>query len=328
MKSFKRLNFNIKNLIVENNLFSIKRIVNINKFSKFGYLTKNHTSNKNINKLITHRRFSSLKSDETNSKVDNKEAIEDKDRDENKILNNNEINKANNELKEENILNTNQSNISKYRAFLTEKYTEEEFNDFKLKISSNNESSITLYEINTDNYKKLKLSKKVSLYFNIGMSVVLTILSETVIKNSVQYAKLKGVIFGLDYMLFIFGISILNGLRNVVIKTEYFPEKNVVSMTKLSVFSRTYTKEFNVSDLERMVPSGMSPLLTLKCKKTGTLFSMNGLGTYYDHKLFNYLFDPLKIEQSFIKNSKSKSNSQVKIEDEKEKKKKSKMLWD
>ena len=189
------------------------------------------------------------------------------------------------------------SNLNYYSLFIFMIY---KFLQFYLELS----------EIKQNNKKKLLLAKKLSLYLNIPMSILIMVLIDygfgDVTDMNPKKRPLYYVTLTLDYMFFLNGIAIMAGLRNIVLLAKYIPKEKVVEFTKLSFFSKAYQVREPVEQLKRAGGGNakLTPFLSLKNKISNNMYSMNGIGEWRDRKLFNALFPQLKA------NAKSKTKKE------------------
>ena len=221
--------------------------------------------------------------------------------------------------------NINDKNKGKTRQEIYQGYTKHEFDELiRNKIEDKDE--INIFEIATESYNKAKGAKKWSLYFNLPLSVTLTILSEFSLVNSIKFKELSPVIFMMDYSLFIFALFTLNGLRNIVITCDYIIKDNSLVFTKLDYFNKPYNVTEKVEDLERVYDNIMTPFLSLRNKHTGNKYSMTGTGYFNDFKLYNFLF-PHKLYSKDLNETETNEGNNTKNSIKVAKKDESK-LWD
>lgn len=181
--------------------------------------------------------------------------------------------------------------LEEKKKFLQATYTPEEFEALQQK-----GEEVVFMEIKPQNKKKLLLAKKLGLYLNIPMSILIMILIDYGFgdvtdmnpkKRPLYYAALT-----LDYMFFLNGIAIMAGLRNMVLLAKYIPKAKTVEFTKLSFFSKPYNVVEKVEELKRIGGGSnkLTPFLSLKNRISNNMYSMNGIGEWKDRKLFNALF--------------------------------------
>jgi hypothetical protein len=177
-------------------------------------------------------------------------------------------------------------------------YTPEELE----KINSKDDD-VVLMEIKSKNLKQLLLAKRISLFFNLPISLFLTFyceynLGQETTEESSSNTKLYYFLFFVDYILFLNGCLVLYGLRNIVLLASYMPKEKVIEFTKLSMFCKEYSKKVPIDNLKRVSRSPITPFLALKNKKTNEDFSMFSVGNWKDITLFNTLFPKLKKERN------------------------------
>lgn len=194
--------------------------------------------------------------------------------------------------------------LEQKKRLLAESYTEEEFK----KINSKNEDIIFM-EIKEKNKSKLLLAKRISLFFNIPLSIGLMFGIDLGFGDTSELSPKMKILYYtammFDYLLFINAITILAGCRNIVLFARYIPKEQIVEFTKLNLFCKKYIMREAVSDLKRLSGKNrMTPFLSLKNMKTNNMYSMNSVGIWKDRKLYNSLF-PVTIP---VKNKKEGKN--------------------
>lgn len=197
-----------------------------------------------------------------------------------------ELEKTEEELKET-------KNKEEIRKLFNSSYNFEELN----KINQSKEE-IKIMEITDKNLKNIKIAKFICLYFNLPVSFLITYflefhLGEAAIKDKYYY-----ILLALDYILFFNGALVLASLRNVVLAFKYLPITKEVEVTKLNIFNKEKISKYKIELLKRTPRSLLSPLISLKHKKTNEQFSMNGIGKWLDIKLYNSLFPTPTVKQN------------------------------
>ncbi len=207
-------------------------------------------------------------------------------------------------------------------------YTKEEY-DIVINTTYKDINEINLFEIATFNLTKAKNAKKFSLFFNLPVSIGITMLSEFKFFEGTKFNDLSGVLFFMDYTLFLFAITTLSGLRSIVVTCDYSKEDKTIIFTKLTYTNKPYIVKEKIEDLERVTENALTPFLTLRNKMNGNKYSMTGTGNYKDFKLYNYLF-PHPIYNNSYFNDIVSTNPSLGKEDivETKKKKDSSKLWD
>lgn len=151
-----------------------------------------------------------------------------------------------------------------------------------------------IFEISPESLAKIKRAKRISVYFNIPVSMTLTFLGEPLLSGLIDYAKFKSLIFVCDYTFFLFGLTTLTGLRNIVLSCHYHKSIDSVTFVKLGYFNQKYKVTLSVTELERIYDNTFTPFMSLKSKINNEGFSMNGTGTFLDLPFYNHLFPYLK----------------------------------
>ena len=173
--------------------------------------------------------------------------------------------------------------------FDSQGYTKEEMDEI-----NKSEEERVFMEITDDNRYWLYLVKRLSLYLNLPLSLVFMVWIDygfgevTEIKRtSLYYLALS-----LDYLFFINAVTILAGVRNIVLLAKYIPDERMVEFTKLSLFCKPYKIKDKVDDIKRAGGGSakLTPFLSLKNKKSFNLYSLTGVGHWKDRKLYNSLF--------------------------------------
>lgn len=177
-------------------------------------------------------------------------------------------------------------------------YTPEEF-----QVINQKNEPVQIMEISNDNLKKFTRAKKLSIYFNLPISILLTGICEFCYPDldalTSQQSKLYYAMLLMDYFFFFNGVMVLSGLRNIVLLAKYLPTEKALEVTKMNIFCKKYTKIHKIEDLKRVPRSAVTPFVSLKNKKNNELLSMNGLGVWKDIKLYNTLFPiPLRKKPS------------------------------
>jgi hypothetical protein len=194
----------------------------------------------------------------------------------------NELKETDQELKEK-------QNREELIKIFNSTYTPDQLDDINKK-----GEEVQLMEIKPENYKYLILAKRISLFFNIPLSIFLTCFCEYNIsnfdENSGKTLTTFYLLYFCDYLLCMNTLIVLHGLRNLVLLATYIPKESVIEFKKLSLFNKIKTKTVKVEELKRLQRSAMAPFKALKNKKTGEDFSMYSIGNWSDIALFNTLF--------------------------------------
>lgn len=197
--------------------------------------------------------------------------------------------------------------VEELKKMMAAVYTQDELNEI-------NESGreIIFNEIKEKNRKKLILAKRLSLFLNIPLSIALIILIDYLFGDTSEMPKKKKRMYYLslfcDYHLFIVGITILVGCRNIVTQAKYLPREKVIEFTKLNLFCKPYTVKEKVGDLVRVNGGKMTPFMSLKNKTTFNIYSMNSVGDWKDRKLYNALYPPPVRKEKKAKNKRDFDN--------------------
>jgi hypothetical protein len=239
-------------------------------------------------KSISDRFFSFLKF-RKNKEADSEKAIRDE---------------LDEELKETDEEIKNKQNREELIKIFNSTYTEEQLAEINKK-----GEDVQLMEIKPHNYKYLLLAKRISLFFNIPLSIFLTYICETNISNFDEESGKKLAtyyfLYFCDYLIFMNTLVVLHGLRNIVLLATYIPKEGVIEFKKLNLINQIKTKKVKIEDLKRMARSPMTPFKALRNKKTREDFSMFSIGNWNDIALFNTLFPkPKKVTKENIKNPK------------------------
>lgn len=237
---------------------------------------------------LSYKQFCSKKVNDTEKS--NEESNKDQAIDEDKVeqVEKSEIEK---ELEETDEEIQRKRDLEEKKKMLAAVYTEEELNAI-------NESGreIIFNEIKEKNKKKLLLAKRLSIYLNIPLSIALMFLIDYLFGDTSEIPPRKKPLYYaclfVDYHLFLIGITILAGCRNIVLKAKYIPKEKAIEFTKLTLFSKPYTVKEKVADLKRVGNGRMTPFMALKNKITNSIYSMNSVGEWKDRKLYNALYPP------------------------------------
>lgn len=234
------------------------------------FVKKNFCQKRGLDRFFSFLKFRKNKPDTHNDDLKIREELEKelKETDE----------EINNKLKREELIKIYNSN-----------YTQEQLEEINKK-----GEEVQLMEIKPENYKYLLLAKRISLFFNIPLSILLTYICETNISNfDEESGKKLGTYYFLyfcDYLLCMNTLVVLHGLRNIVLLATYIPKDSVIEFKKLTLLNKIKTKQVKVEDLKRMARSPMTPFKALRDKKSGEDFSMFSIGNWNDIALFNTLF--------------------------------------
>jgi hypothetical protein len=270
----KKINF-IKSIAKHNNKLS-QSLLNLTQSSQHEYLRLSYS--------LSNKKFCSKINEEKN-KNDQEETINNEN---SPLSEKSEVQKELEETPEERLKRI---ELEEKKKFLQATYTQEELDALNQK-----GEEVVIMEIKPQNKKKLLLAKKLSLYLNIPMSILIMVLIDYGFgdvtdmnpkKRPLYYAALT-----LDYMFFLNGIAIMAGLRNMVLLAKYIPKEKVVEFTKLNFFSKPYKIIEKVDELKRIGGGSnkLTPFLSLKNRISNNMYSMNGIGEWKDRKLFNALF--------------------------------------
>jgi hypothetical protein len=183
---------------------------------------------------------------------------------------------------------------------INEKYTEEELVQINEKCEE-----IEFMRIKEEYRKKLHRAKKLSLFLNIPLAVLIV----WAVDKYFEERKEKGfkaktasfflTVFG--YNLFLVAFLVLYGYRNIVVSARYIPKEKSIIFTKLSMLNKPFTVKENLDSLKRMRPGMLTPHISLKNAKYNNIYSMNGIADWQDRKLFNVLFPNLPRKEKIRK---------------------------
>lgn len=153
---------------------------------------------------------------------------------------------------------------------------------------------VVLMEIKEKYNKYLKLAKRLSVFVNLPLSFALMGYCHFGFENLAEVDSstkiFHHILFLLDYLFFLNGLSILYGCRNIVTFSKFIPKDKTIEFTKLNFFAKPYKVVHKIEDLKRATRSMITPFVSLKNIKTNHLFSLHGVAEWKDIKLFNALF--------------------------------------
>lgn len=196
-----------------------------------------------------------------------------------------------NEIEESEEVKQAKINLEQKKKFLSSEYTPEE-----LDLINDKGSDIVFMEIKEKNRKKLYFAKRISLFFNIPLSLALIYLIDYFFGDIKSLDSKKKIAYYLslflDYTLFLNAITILAGCRNIVLLAKYIPKEKTIEFTKLSLVCKPYILKEKISDLKRVGSGSLTPFISLKNKYNNSIYSMNSVGIWKDRKLYNAIFPP------------------------------------
>jgi len=205
--------------------------------------------------------------------------------------------------------------IEEWKKLKNSTYTKDEFENIV-----KNKDEILLIEISNSNKKKLKIFKKMCLFFNIPVSLFITFFIDSILPTYVpgnkKHAAMWYGLMATDYILFVNGVLILSALANICLNAKFLPKENMIEFIKLDILNKPFVVKESVETIKRTNAGVFSPFNSLKSKATNQVFALKGIGEWKDIKLFNYLF-PLPVvrkEKTELRDVKTKKASATVIE--------------